>query len=81
VSATQPDITNAQRVLAVLADRRWHTSGEIVDETGLLPVAVRTTLKELANETLVSRSLTGGWLLRAPAECPARDESARGCGR
>jgi len=50
-------------VLSALADRPRRTSAEIVDETRLLPLAVRSALRDLADRDLVRRTGAGAWQL------------------
>jgi predicted ArsR family transcriptional regulator len=66
MTIADPGVTTERIVLAALSDRRWHSCCEIADDTKLLPVAVRATLKQLGAEGLVSRSLAGAWMLTAP---------------
>lgn len=58
VGAADP-IASEVTVLRALQDQRWRTSAEMIDETGLLPLAVRATLRELVGRGLVRRSITG----------------------
>jgi DNA-binding IclR family transcriptional regulator len=64
ISHSTPATDAASRpaaVLRTLADQRWHTSAEIIDETTLLPLAVRLILRDLAGRGLVRRSIDGRW--------------------
>ena len=66
-------------VLAVLVDQRWHTSAEIVDDTQLLPLAVRVALRDLAVDGLVRRGVEGRWQITAGGmlEAARRDAERR----
>jgi predicted ArsR family transcriptional regulator len=54
-------------LLEALRSTQWRSVGELADDSGLLPVAVRATLRELHARGLVRRSLrtphAGGWQL------------------
>lgn len=58
-------------VLRVLEDRRWRTSPEIVDDSELLPLAIGSVLREVADRGLVRRSITGHWQTTASGRVEA----------
>lgn len=66
-------------VLAALVDQRWHTSAEIVDDTELLPLAVRVALRDLAGDGWVRRGVEGRWQVTASGmvEAARRKQRAR----
>lgn len=51
-------------VSRVLEDRRWRTSAEIVDDSELLPLAIGSILREVADRGFVRRSITRRWQTR-----------------
>lgn len=53
----QPDAA----VLGALAGRRWRTSADIADATGLASPAVRLALGRLRERGVVDRNIRGEW--------------------
>ena len=76
-------IAGEEQVLAALSDGRWQTAAELAGATGLVPLAVRSMLKELARRRLARRSFVaatlGAWQITNAGAARTADRRERSC--